>query len=211
MQSGVVCLEGLYTFVRSNRTNCRAMNLRSPESRPYTQLCKEITKRIPESQGFYLWGFYEKKGLWRNVYLGKAGFGPGANLQKRITEELKDERCCIWRAVRSEAELLALVPTVHPNSKPSQWKEMRTQWQRSVRKAGTTHIVWVRTPGLSNEDVKRIEADLIEALNPGANSQRPAPPNEVLQKDTAKIFRLLREQVHTHRNSLRLAKRQQVA
>lgn len=197
MESGIVPLEGLYAFVRSNRKHYEAMNLMSPESKPYARLCKEITKQIPESQGFYLWGLFEKKGFWRNVYLGKAGFSKGANLKKRIIEELKDERCCICADVFCRSQLLNLVPKVHLN--PSQWKKIRRQWERSLGKAGTTHIVSVQTPHLSNDDVKRIEADLIEGLNAQANLQRPAPPNQVLQKDTTEIFRLFRQQVHKHR------------
>ena len=198
MESGVAPLDELYAFVRSNRNHHEAMNLMLAESRPYRELCRKITKEIPECQGFYLWGFYEKNGLWRNVYLGKAGLGKTANLRGRILEELKDERCCIWREVYSETEVFGLGPRVH-SSKAQWYKTIRTQWQRALRKAGTTHIVWVRTPQLSNPDVKRIEADLIEALNPQANLQRPAPPRQVLQEDTAEVFRLLRRQVHEHR------------
>lgn len=173
------------------------MNQRSRQSRPYSTLCKQLTEKIPDSQGFYLWGKFERSGLWRNIYLGKAGFSKAAGLRKRILEELKDERCSIWADVFSKSQLLQLVPEVHAN--PSQWRKIRRQWERSLNKAGTTHIVWVKTPQLSNSDVKRIEADLIEALNPQANMRRPAPPSRVLQKDTAGIFRRFRTEIHRHR------------
>ena len=199
MQSGVVVLHDLLKFVRSNWKHHDAMNLMSPASKPYRRLCKEIAEEIPASQGFYLWGYYEKNGLWRNIYLGKAGLGKTANLKGRILEELKDERCCFWSDVYSEAKLLELGPEVHSNR--TQWyKTIKKQWQRSLREAGTTHIVWARTPHLSNDDVKRIEADLIEAMNPEANRQRTTPPPEqVLQEDTAEVFRLFRKRVHEHR------------
>ena len=197
MKSDVIELRDLYDFVRRNRKRYQAMNLMSAASRPYSKLCKEAAKDVAESQGFYLWGYYEKTGLWRNVYLGKAGHSKRASLRKRILEELKDERCCVWRAVHSETRLLQLVRKVHSNR--SQWEKITRYWKRSLGKAGTTHIIWVETPQLSNSDVKRIESDLIEAMNPRANRQRPAPPIRVLQKDTADIFRLLREEIHEHR------------
>ena len=67
-----------------------------------------------------------------------------------------------------------------------------------MQKAGSTHIVWVAFTGLDNNIVKEVESDLIEALNPIANTMRPAPPH-TLQKVSRKVFGCLRSAIHENR------------
>jgi hypothetical protein len=153
-----------------------------------------VTKPIDECQGFYLSGSYDKKGLWRNIYLEMAGFKKDKkNLRKRICEELKDERGCLWRHVRTEAEAMAIRERIHEGKYGS-------TWLRAFRKSGATHIIWVPAPQIADDDIRRVEADLIEALNPTANQVRPAPPKK-LQDDTTRIFEAFRRSIHEARRS----------
>ena len=190
--SGIVSLSDLYTFTRQNCEDQEALRLeRTALGRQYSQLCDQVTEPILDAQGFYLWGRYDAKGLWRNTYLGMAGFGNHKSLRKRIREELKDERCGVWRAVYSEDDLMAIRERIHEG-------KYRAEWIRGMRKAGTTHIVWAAAPGVPAADVKNVEADLIEALNPIANVKRPAPPRH-LQDDATEVFRSLRRAIHQGR------------
>ena len=150
-----------------------------------------MTRSIEPSQGFYLWGAYDRSGgLWRNIYLGKAGFGKTTRLQARILEELRDERCLLWRTVLTETELMDAC---------AQHYGSRYNWLLPLRKAGATHIVWVADPGLSNRDVQNIESDLIELLNPSANVRRPVPPTS-LQQHTHAVVGHFRRLIHSERN-----------
>ena len=54
--------------------------------------------------------------------------------------------------------------------------------------------------------MKRIESDLIEALNPTANRSRPAPPSH-LQAGTIGIFESLRSSIHSGRAGTRFLAR----
>lgn len=60
--------------------------------------------------------------------------------------------------------------------------------------------MWAETPLLTNDEVRLVEADLIEALNPIANVARPTPPDS-LQAITEKVFASFRQLIHQHRVS----------
>lgn len=198
MYSDVASLEPVYRVIRDapNLDQLLRLSGRQAPGRTYTRKCDEITARLPETQGFYLWGCYDAKGLWKNIYLGKAGLGKAANLKKRIREELKDERCFAWRPFCTKQELLEVGEKIHSNM----WRKYKRYWERALLKQATTHIVWVSTPTVSNKDVLRIEADLIESLNPSANIRRPAPPKD-LQGDTRDVFGLFRQKIHEERGN----------
>jgi hypothetical protein len=188
----MVPLRPLYEFVRES-ANAEALNGRSPVGRQYSTRVTSLVKDVPEAQGFYLWGRYDARGLWRNIYLGKAGFVK-KGLRSRILEELRDERCCLWRVVMTSEEL----KEIGGRHYPSMWHKYSAHWERSFHKAGTTHIAWVSDPALSNTDVNKIELDLIETLNPTANLSRPTPPDS-LQSQTAEVIQRLRTVIHDNR------------
>jgi hypothetical protein len=194
--SGIVSLQPIYELLQSHPKPQLLLKLAGPNApgKVFTQKCAELVSAVPGTQGFYLWGFYERNGLWRNVYLGKAGLGPGASLKKRILEELKDERCFAMRPFLAEKAIMQEGRRIHLGM----WATYNKHWERALRKQNTTYIAWVSTPALSNEDILRIEADLIESLNPTANLNRPSPP-ATLQGDTKEIFALIRQSIHTQR------------
>ena len=57
-----------------------------------------------------------------------------------------------------------------------------------MMKEGATHIVWVPAPHLANQDIKPVEAGLIEALNPRANIHHPIPPSSVQKEEVTRVF-----------------------
>ncbi|MBM3792233.1 MAG: hypothetical protein FJW35_18045 [Acidobacteria bacterium] len=193
MESGLISVGPLYDLIRSN-PDPKGLLLGSPMRRRYGSVAKIICAAIAQAQGFYLWGRYEANGLWRNTYIGKAGFGKTAHLRGRILEELKDERACIWRAFVSERMLREAGKRNHP----TMWHVYKQHMARALKKTGTTHIAWVADPNLPKSAVQNIESDLIEILNPAANVLRPVPPVS-LQKHTKEIIAALRAQIHTYR------------
>jgi hypothetical protein len=195
LNCGIVSLHPLYDYVKSN-PDSKCLDLRSPVRRRYRSMAASICEQIQTVQGFYLWGRYEPNRLWQNIYLGKAGFGITAHLRTRILEELRDESACIWHAVFSEAELRKAGERNHPKM----WGKYQFHMKRALMKTGTTHIVWVAVPGLSNPDVRDIESDLIETLNPRANASRPIPP-VALQDHTKEIIGEFRRLIHAHRDT----------
>ena len=96
--------------------------------------------------------------------------------------------------------------TYAPKRKP--WQSARESTRASTgprgfgpfEKVGATHIIWVPAPQIADDDIRRVEADLIEALNPTANQVRPAPPKK-LQDDTTRIFEAFRRSIHEARRS----------
>ncbi len=193
MISGMISLRNLYDLIRSDASH-EGLIAGSLARRCYGQLAAEECSKIAAEKGFYLWGRYDQNGLWRNIYLGKAGFGKTAMLRARIVEELKDERTCLWRAF---VPVDLLLETVKANHR-SMWKKYQVHMERSLKKAGVTHIVWVSCQELSNEEVREVESDLIETLNPRANVSRPVPPTS-LQKHTKRIVAQFRAVIHENR------------
>lgn len=196
MNTGRISLEALYTHA-SNDLNGESIRGDSSLGREYGRLASSVVLPIPETHGFYLWGKYEKNKLWRTIYLGKAGYGKTTSLRARIKEELKDEKAFLWHGApvgHSEQELMAIAE----NCYPSMWHKYQTHFIRAIRKSGTTHILWVGTQDINNEEVIKIEADLIETLNPVANVQRPSPVSD-LQDITVEIIRQFKHQIHLGR------------
>jgi hypothetical protein len=71
--------------------------------------------------------------------------------------------------------------------------------QRALRKAGSTHIFWVATPYLSEKNIKLVEKDLIEAMNPTGNRARNKPL-PTLQQQAGEIFETFRVMIHHEKN-----------
>ena len=166
--------------------------------REYGRKATQLTYSIPTSHGFYLWGKYEKNRLWRTIYLGKAGYGKTTSLQARIKEELKDERAFLWYGPHSKLKEDDLMK-IGQKHYPSMWHKYRTHFSRAIRKSGATHIISAVTSGVSNNEVTKIEADLIETMNPIANIQRSEPISD-LQNKTIEIIKMFKHQIHMGRD-----------
>jgi hypothetical protein len=174
----------------------RLLDGNSTVGRKYGELASDVTRSIEASPGVYLWGAYDQSGSWKNIYVGKApsaktSLSKTAKLRARILEELKDERCCLWRAVLTETELMDARARYYGS-------RYESHWLRSFRKAGATHVAWVSYPEVSNRDVHDIESDLIELLNPSGNLERPVPPPTVQQRTRAVVAQL-RRMIHSER------------
>jgi hypothetical protein len=191
MRTTVIPLKKLYEFIYEHKREYeQGLDLNTRLGKEYSKCCKKLTKDIPETQGIYIWGCYDK-GKWRTIYVGQAGRGKTSNLRARILEELKDERCCLWRAVCSEKKLYEIGPRVHPKN-PRRWEEkIKSEWNRALRKAGTTHIVWSQTD-VGNKDVRKIEAVLIEEFDPEANKARLS---KTLKREKVRISKHLRQNI----------------
>ena len=194
MHTGIISLQPLYDFLKS-KLDENGLERGSFVRRHYGVIAKDICAEIAAEQGFYLWGRYESNGLWRNIYLGKAGFGKTAHLRARILEELKDEQACILRAFVSEKVL----KEAWERNYPKMWHVYKRHMDRALRKTGTTHIAWVADPELSNSAVQNIESDLIETFSPRANISRPVPP-VTLQEHTKEIIGEFRTLIHENRS-----------
>lgn len=192
LSRNILHLDSLYEFVHDHRkAGDDGLRLEgSAYGKEYSHLCKVITQHVDEVAGFYVWGRYDRKRYWRSIYLGKAGYKKDkTNLRKRILEELKDERAFVWRYVYDEAEVLAICHRIHDG---------RYTWKRPLLKTGTTEIIWVPAPKLSDSEILMVEADLIEGLSPSANLVRPTPVR-LVQRHPTTVFERLREIIHENR------------
>jgi hypothetical protein len=193
-----ISLRILYSFVEHHRKEYeQALNPQQHLGKQFYEECEKLTQGIKDVQGIYVWGTFDHRKYWNSIYLGKAGLGNQKKLlHDRITEELKDERCFLWRRVLSEEALFCAGPKVHRGGQ-EKWDEyIHKAWRRSVKKARTTHIIYAPTKAaLDNNDVRRVEAELIEALRPEANVSKPVPPSHVI-KEAARIFSHFRRTIH---------------
>ena len=123
----------------------------SAYGKEYSRRCKAIAGNVDEVAASYVRGRYDRKRYWRSIYLGKAGYKEDKkNLRKRILEELKDERAFVWRYIYDETEVLAICERIHDG---------RYTWERPPLKAGTTEIIWIPAPKLSDPEILMVEAD----------------------------------------------------
>ena len=186
MKAGLVDLKRIYEVVRAKPT-CYDSSER-PKVFGYRKQAEQVVAQVPEVKGVYLWGKYDRRCYWSSIYFGLAGLGKTKyRLKSRLLEELMDEKSCFWRICRSEKHIIKA---------REDGQKART---RAVRKAGATHIIWVATPNLRKRQVRELEADLIEALNPAANIVHATPPSHI-QKDAIAIYNAFRKVIHAHRD-----------
>ena len=187
MESGFISLQILYDTIVSNKGK-GGPSTPDFEKKPYRKAAKLLCNSIPQTQGFYLWGRFEKNGLWKNIYIGKTGSGLTSHLHARIKEELHDEACCIRIHVYSYDDI-----------KLECSARYLKHFHRALRKSGATHIVWVADPVLKNIIVHQIESDLIETMSPRGNKSRPVPPS-MPQDHTLEVVKHFRQQIHLARS-----------
>lgn len=196
-KSGIVSLKPLYDFASLDQYNT-AIEGRSKEGRKFGKLVKSLTAEISDQGGFYIWGSYDHKGLWQNIYIGKAGFNKTTSLRARIMEELKDERQFFWKAKLPENEILKLCDEYYPKMA----HRYKTEWVRHFKKFNSTHIIWVSIESADREEFESeilvIESDIIETMNPKANINRPRPFGE-LQEHTIEIITRIKHNIHENR------------
>lgn len=147
MEQGVLCLKEIYEeFVRKYAANIDAyrINRRSGLGHDYNVKCDALLRegKVPDEQGFYLWGFYNPKRFWVNVYVGKAGKGIGAGktdtLKTRLYKELTAERASVWReGNRNNARVLEIGKEIHP----TMWAEYESRWVRAPQGWLDTHLL----------------------------------------------------------------------
>jgi len=194
MQSGMLILSDLYTFVRKHRTwPTEAMRIDglSLLGKEYSDICRDTVATVPIVRGLYLWGFYNGNGFWTNIYIGKAGQKKTSSLHNRLYKELTAERACIWREVLTIEELEKTGAEIHPRM----WPKYIHHWHRAFEKTGTTHIAWIALPEIEEANIEPIENDLIEAMNPTGNRKRTKPPED-FRDDTKRVFGQLRKVIN---------------
>ena len=209
-KSEIIELDALHKLTRKYNADKTGelFNVKGDIGKEYAKAVAGLVRTIPKEQGFYVWGSFSRNGLWKTVYVGKAGFGKTATLNARILEELKDERAFLWRwdancttVETAWPELQPLVSKYFSNKESVLPERLHAHFKRALRKNKSTHIVWISRNQLSNVDVQRIEADLIETLNPTVNVQRPVPSSG-LQEETINIIREFKQVIHEYRSNL---------
>ena len=167
-QAGAISLDPLYELASLEAPGedvaKSALRGDSPAGRAFGKEARVLCEPIAESRGFYVWGFFDAKGSWHTQYVGKAGFGKASSLRARICEELRDERVFIWAKFRDAGWLLDTMRQLYGEKGQHKSSAGENHFRRALRKTGATHILWVSTPSLSDDEVKVIEPDLIELL-----------------------------------------------
>ena len=196
-KSGIISLEKLYKMLELE-TASDCIDVKSNAGLLYRKISKEIADTIPTQRGFYLWGNFNEKNFWTNIYLGKSGEGKITSLKQRILEELRDERAFIVKHFHTEDEIKAKSSLAFP----IMWeKKYHKELPRNLKKYGTTHIVWVTFEMTDNKIIEEVENDLIESINPISNIRRTTPPTH-LNEETINILKEFRSNIHQERQDL---------
>ena len=169
----MLSLNPLTAFVKEHEENEDVLNPKRPLGKALYRLIDNSTSTIPDQPGFKFYLDLHDRPI-SEIYVGMTRAG----LRRRINDELKDER--VFLSKKSPDELHAIRARIYPET-----PEYEQHWDRAMRKAGATHIVWVTAaPHLTDEDMRSVEAALIEVSDPKANKQRPSriPSTNSLQR-----------------------------
>ena len=197
VKSGIISLEKLYKMLEKEIA-LECIDVKSNTGKLYRSITNEIGQTLPTERGFYLWGNFNKKKFWTNIYLGKSGEGKITSLKQRILEELRDERAFIIKHFHTEDE----IKDKSSNVFLEMWhKQYHKHLPRNLKKYGTTHIVWETFDMTDNKIIEEVENDLIESINPISNIRRTTPPTH-LNEETINILKEFRRNIHQERQDL---------
>lgn len=175
LKSGMIFLAPLHELAHGDKC-ADAIHRNCTKGRIFGRMVRELCREISESQGFYAWGRFDKRNVWKNIYVGMSG--TDATLRERIKWELNNERVLFWARVHRDPVCRGMEfygpggIAVRNEVSPAREKFLRSHFQRALRKKGATHIVWVGAPSVANENLRAVESELIKTLAPKANRQR---------------------------------------
>jgi len=138
---------------------------------PFQSIYLELLREIPELPGWYAW--INRHTDWDNcvLYIGQSQSRKTASISARLNEELLDEHVALWATVHDPESIFR---TLNAKSKGKYTKEIK----RSLRKAGTTDIIWLAEHTLTDDQLNYVEHMLIKTLHPPANKRKPKFINE---------------------------------
>jgi hypothetical protein len=182
--TGVIDIRSLLQLARA-RLNPRlyaSAIKNSGLSESYLRRWRLATTSLPVDRGIYLWGRYDKRDRWTNVYVGSA-----ESLSARIRDRLRLVRFHIADPKRSDNDDR---PGIKGPGEPT--RNQLSQMSQCNR------IFWVATPELARTHRRDVENDVIEILNPTANRLRQSPL-PYAQDASSRIVKALHAEIHRSR------------
>lgn len=136
---------------------------RTKEGKEFARIVRDLVPHNINVSGFYCWGSFSVEGVWQPVYVGQSH-----DLERRLLEGLKHERIAFWvQAGFSEDQFIEKGHKYYPEK----WGEYKRGWERCVKKASATHVIWVKTRSLAHLRLELIESELIRKWQPPGNTQ----------------------------------------
>lgn len=172
LKSIIIDLEPLYSHAAGD-SEYISIKLKSGPGRVLSNLITNLVSIVPKLPGIYVWGHFDCAGDWKYDYVGKSWSGITSHLYARLLEEIKEERGFLWCGSRigvTESMLIERHLQNHPERPGKNFSVNHIT--RAMRKRDATHIVVVAMEGMSNENIRALESNLIAMLKPRGNSQR---------------------------------------
>jgi hypothetical protein len=173
LKSGHFNIFPLLAFVADNpaMSSGEGLGIRGLKSEVNKLLEGREEKEVPKRRGWYLWGRFNDIGWWETIYLGKSGNQKTSSLVTRLSDELMEESVALWAFVYGRE--------VAAKQKSHIYKgKYDKQTPRSLRKMYAQFIIWIAADNpISEEEVKRQEALLIDIYRPTHNATRPKCSN----------------------------------
>lgn len=184
MTSGYISLFPLFGFIAKTP---KIVGGKNKGFRPYTRICRELTKDIPKENGWYFWGRFDKNSNWECLYIGKSEKTKkkSGSLYYRINYELMTERIAFWAHIVGEKKAFQ----DHHDAFDGRFDKGA---RRAIRKAGAHFIIWISKSKASPKEVRNEEKALIRYWKPLCNKQIG---NSVFTRKTKEICRLIKSKI----------------
>ena len=143
-------------------------NGKSKVCKDFSNDLKNIVSAIPKKPGVYIWLNNESKEI---IYVGKALSDRNGFLQRRIRDELYEERLFFYLKKYDYDKAIELFSYYKRGGVFS--PQSLRHFERSSRKKSTTHIIWFSSDSVDNTELKNLsflEGKLVESLNPCSRS-----------------------------------------
>jgi hypothetical protein len=165
LEYGCISTEELARFAADDPDALGAF-ARAEKGKAFADLVRKLVPRNLGGPGFYCWGQLSRERVWMPIYVGQT-----RDLERRVLESLKEERIAFWLETEDAEARKKELFEKGKNYYPRKWGEYQIHWERASKKAGTTHIISVKTDSLAHLRLELIEVELIQRWKPVGNTQ----------------------------------------
>lgn len=133
---------------------------------PFKEIYLELLSNVPDVPGWYVWLNKNAKPDETTIYIGQSQSRKTSSIKARLTEELLDEHVSLWATVHNPDSIFRTLDAKSDG-------KYTTYIKRSLRKAGTTDIIWVGENQVTDDQLNYVEHMLIKLHHPPANKRKP--------------------------------------
>jgi len=190
--SGTLSLNPLIKFAESDPAG-QGIWVQNKEGKEFSRLITELLddkQKYPltNKSGVYVWVKKSSDHTVEYLYVGQSH-----NLRRRLYEELTKERIAFWPSISKEK-----IDAEGKIKYADKWGQYKVGLDRTMKKQGVTHIIWLESADLAHVRLQLIESRLISEYKTykKGNTHKSGDSSKArLGKDAEKFIELWKKEI----------------